>query len=64
MNERLYTAASEISVQKTVFDYGDLPDFVDYNYVQKVARMNLSVLANLALAPAEPQNVGIVTSVA
>jgi len=43
-------------------DYGDLPDFVDYNYVQKVARMNLSVLANLASAPAEPQNVGIVTS--
>ena len=43
-------------------DYGDLPDFVDYNYVQKVARMNLSVLANLAIAPAEPQNVGVVTS--
>lgn len=38
-------------------DYGDLPDFADYDYIQKVARMNLSVLANLALAPAEPQNV-------
>lgn len=43
-------------------DYGDLPDFVDFNYVQKVTRMNLSVLANLACAPAEPQKVGIVTS--
>lgn len=43
-------------------DYGDLPDFVDFNYVQKVARMNLSILANLADAPAEPQNVGVVTS--
>jgi hypothetical protein len=43
-------------------DYGDLPDFVDYNYVQKVARMNLCVLANLATAPAEPQDVGVVTS--
>jgi hypothetical protein len=43
-------------------DYGDLPEFVDYNYVQKVARMNLSVLANLAMAPPEPQNVGVVTS--
>jgi len=42
-------------------DYGDLPDFVDFNYAQKVARMNLSVLANLATAPSEPQNVGIVT---
>ena len=42
-------------------DYGDLPDFVDFNYTQKVARMNLSVLANLAIAPAPPENVGIVT---
>ncbi|MBS1530110.1 MAG: M28 family metallopeptidase [Bacteroidetes bacterium] len=37
-------------------------DYVDFEYVQKVARMNLSVLANLASAPAEPQNVGVVTS--
>jgi hypothetical protein len=43
-------------------DYGDLPDFADYDYTQKVGRMNLSVLANLALAPAQPQNVGIITS--
>lgn len=43
-------------------DYGDLPDYVDYNYTQKVARMNLATLANLALAPPEPQNVGVVTS--
>jgi hypothetical protein len=43
-------------------DYGDLPDFVDYDYTQKVTRMNLASLANLALAPREPLNVGIVTS--
>ncbi|WP_158828807.1 M28 family metallopeptidase [Mucilaginibacter lacusdianchii] len=43
-------------------DYGDMPDYADYDYIQKVARMNLSVLANLALAPAEPQNVGVTTS--
>jgi hypothetical protein len=43
-------------------DYGDMPDFADYPYIQKVARMNLSVLANLALAPAEPLNVGVSTS--
>ncbi len=43
-------------------DYGDLPDFADYTYIQKVCRMNLAVLANIAKAPAEPQNVGIVTS--
>lgn len=43
-------------------DYGDIPDFVDYNYTQKVTRMNLASLANLALAPREPLNVGVVTS--
>jgi hypothetical protein len=43
-------------------DYGDLPEFADYDYIQKVARMNLSVLANLALAPAVPANVGVTTS--
>ena len=43
-------------------DYGDLPNFVDYEYTRKVTRMNLASLANLALAPREPQKVGIVTS--
>lgn len=43
-------------------DYGDLPDFVDYNYTQKITRMNLASIANLALAPREPLNVGVVTS--
>jgi len=41
--------------------YGDVPERVDYPYVQKVARMNLSVLANLAIAPAQPQNVSMLT---
>ncbi|MDZ7269263.1 MAG: M28 family metallopeptidase [candidate division KSB1 bacterium] len=41
--------------------YGDLPDFVDYPYVAQVARLNLAVLANLALAPAAPDSVVILT---
>lgn len=61
MNEDFHRQHQDIRTENGI-DYGDLPDFVDFNYVQKVARMNLSVLANLALAPAEPQNVGIVTS--
>lgn len=61
MNEDFNRQHQDIRTEKGV-DYGDLPDFVDFNYVQKVARMNLSVLANLALAPAEPENVGVVTS--
>ncbi|SMO54742.1 M28 family peptidase [Solitalea koreensis] len=41
--------------------YGDLPEFVDYNYLQKVTAVNLATLANLAMAPQEPKNVGILT---
>ncbi|MCR8558473.1 M28 family peptidase [Mucilaginibacter sp. BJC16-A38] len=61
MNEDFNRQHQDIRTEKGV-DYGDLPDFVDFNYVQKVARMNLSVLANLALAPSEPESVGVVTS--
>jgi hypothetical protein len=61
MNEDFTRQHQNVRTENGV-DYGDLPDFVDFNYVQKVARMNLSVLANLAFAPAEPQNVGIITS--
>ncbi|WP_211166211.1 M28 family metallopeptidase [Mucilaginibacter robiniae] len=61
MNEDFNRQHQNIRKEKGV-DYGDLPEFADYPYIQKVARMNLSVLANLALAPAEPQNVGVTTS--
>ncbi|MBK0379585.1 M20/M25/M40 family metallo-hydrolase [Mucilaginibacter segetis] len=61
MNEDFNRQHQDIRTGNGV-NYGDLPDFADYEYTQKVARMNLAVLANLALAPAEPQNVGIVTS--
>lgn len=61
MNEDFNRQHQDVRKENGV-DYGDLPDFVDYDYTQKVARMNLSVLANLALAPAEPQNVGVITS--
>ncbi|RMF68535.1 MAG: M28 family peptidase [Calditrichaeota bacterium] len=42
--------------------YGDLPEFVDFAYAAKVARVNLATLANLALAPPAPDSVGIVVS--
>lgn len=61
MNEDFTRQHQTIRTENGI-DYGDLPDFVDFNYVQKVARMDLSVLANLALAPVEPQNAGVVTS--
>jgi hypothetical protein len=61
MNEDFNRQHQDIRKENGV-DYGDLPDFADYDYTQKVGRMNLSVLANLATAPAEPQAVSIVTS--
>lgn len=41
---------------------GDLPEYVDYEYVRKNAGINLATIANLALAPFEPVNCGIVVS--
>ena len=38
---------------------GDLPQYVDFNYVAKVARVNAAGLASLALAPAVPRDVGV-----
>ena len=38
---------------------GDLPEFVDFNYVAKVARLNAAVLATLASSAGPPANVVI-----
>lgn len=61
MNENFNHQHQDLRTENGIV-YGDLPEFADYNYIQKVCRMNLAVLANIAKAPAEPQNVGIVTS--
>jgi hypothetical protein len=42
-------------------EYGDLPKFVDFDYVARVARLNAAVLASLAAAPAPPANVRLLT---
>ncbi len=41
--------------------YGDLPEFVDFDYVANVTRVNAAALSMLALAPAKPKNVGVLT---
>jgi Peptidase family M28 len=41
--------------------YGDLPKFVDFDYVAHVARLNAATLASLASAPAPPANVKMLT---
>jgi hypothetical protein len=61
MNENFERQHQDLRTENGV-NYGDTPDFVDYSYTQKVARLNLATLANLALAPQQPENVGVITS--
>ncbi len=42
--------------------FGDLPEFVDFEYARKIASINAAVLSSLALAPQQPVNTGIVVS--
>jgi hypothetical protein len=42
-------------------EYGDLPKFVDFDYVANVARLNAATLASLASSPAPPSEVHILT---
>jgi len=49
-----------VRVEKGV-QYGDLLQYVDFDYVAKVARLNAAALASLADAPSEPQKVRIFT---
>ncbi|HET9430675.1 MAG TPA: M28 family metallopeptidase, partial [Chitinophagaceae bacterium] len=41
--------------------YGDLEEFMDFEYLRKNTAMNLSNLANLAKAPSPPQEVKVDT---
>ncbi len=50
-----------VRTENNVF-YGDTPEFVDFEYVANVARVNAASLAALALAPALPKNIAIVTT--
>ena len=42
--------------------YGDTLEYVDFDYVANVTRVNLIALASLASAPAKPKNVAIMTT--
>lgn len=61
MNEDFNRQHQDIRTENG-FKYGDLPEYVDYTYLQKITRMNLSVMANLALATQEPESVTVLTS--
>jgi hypothetical protein len=42
-------------------EYGDLPKFVNFDYIAAVARLNAATLASLASAPAPPAKVHLLT---
>jgi hypothetical protein len=42
-------------------EYGDLPKFVDFDYVAAVARLNAAALGSLAAGPAPPAKVRLLT---
>ncbi len=42
-------------------EYGDLPKFVNFDYIAHVAQVNAATLASLAAAPAPPANVHLAT---
>jgi len=43
-------------------EFGDLPKFVNFDYVANVARLNAATLASLASAPAPPAKVRLLTT--
>jgi hypothetical protein len=46
---------------ETGIEYGDLPKFVNFEFVAHVARLNAATLASLASSPAPPTNVKVLT---
>jgi len=42
-------------------EYGDLPKYMDFDYLARVTRYNVAVLASLAMGPGRPDSVSILT---
>jgi Zn-dependent M28 family amino/carboxypeptidase len=60
-NENYQHQHQNVRMQDGV-QYGDLPEFDDFNYIADVARVNAAALAALASAPARPKTVTFPTS--
>lgn len=58
MNENFNHQHQDLRTEKGIV-YGDLPEFMDFEYLRKNTGINLSTLANLAKAPSMPQEVKI-----
>ncbi len=58
MNENYTRQHQNVRVENGI-QYGDLIDYIDFEYLRKNTGMNLSTLANLANAPSTPEEVKI-----
>jgi hypothetical protein len=58
MNENFYHQHQDVRKEKDI-QYGDLPEFLDFEYLRKNTALNLANLANLAKAPAVPEAVKV-----
>ncbi|MDR7131967.1 hypothetical protein J2X69_004333 [Algoriphagus sp. 4150] len=58
MNENFLHQHENVRLEDGV-QYGDLPEFMDFEYLRKVAAVNLASLASLANSPDQPQEVQI-----
>ncbi|WP_261989729.1 M20/M25/M40 family metallo-hydrolase [Streptomyces sp. uw30] len=52
----------DVRVDDTGKQYGDLPEFCDFAYTARVAKVNAAALWTLAQAPGTPKSAGIITS--
>jgi len=60
-NEEFRHQHQNVRIENGV-QFGDLSEFVDFAYIANVARVNAASLATLALAPARPKDVVILTT--
>ena len=58
MNENFNRQHQDVRTDKGVV-YGDLEEFIDYEYLRKNTALNLANLGNLAKSPGMPQNVRV-----
>ncbi|WPO78101.1 M28 family metallopeptidase [Flavobacterium sp. KACC 22761] len=58
MNENFDHQHQDLRTENNI-KYGDLPEFMDFDYLRKNTCSNLATLANLASSPKAPENVGI-----
>jgi predicted DNA-binding protein len=58
MNENYYHQHQDVRKENNI-QYGDLPEFMDFEYLRKNTAVNLANLANLAKAPSKPEDVKV-----